>query len=256
VAALMQTDISAPAKGPLFRLDGLDAAVVGANHGLGQAATAALAGHGAHVHALVREARDLDTLRAAGPRANVQAIRCDDRDAAEVGAFFAGLPHLDVLVNVVEMVCLGPCSEVGEAELDLVTSGRIAAAFRVARAAAGHMLGQGGSIVTVIAQSDPEVDWGTAICRMARHALDGLTRGLATELAPRRVRVNLIEATVAPPAPSAPKRGYKRWIFERMSYPPRGTIDDVVGAILFFASPQAAFVTGTNLVVDGGWAAR
>jgi NAD(P)-dependent dehydrogenase (short-subunit alcohol dehydrogenase family) len=245
-----------------FRLDGKVALVTGAGRGIGRAVALALAAAGAELVLNSRTPAELDALAgeiiAAGGRA--RALPFDVTDSAAARAAIAGLPRLDILINNAGMNRPQPFLEVDEATLDRMIALNVKAAFVVAQAAARPMVAAGTGVIVNMSSQMGHV--GSERSRtayvMTKHAVEGLTKAMAVELAPKGVRVVSIAPTfVATPLtkPFLDDPETRKWITDRIPLGRVGTVEEVANAVVFLASPAAALVTGSSLLADGGWTA-
>ncbi len=250
-----------------FRVDGRVALVTGAGRGIGRSVALALAEAGAEVWLLARTQTEIETaaneIRAAGGRAHAAA--CDVTDAAAVRRVVAAIPALDILINNAGMNIPEPFVDVSEEHLDRVLNLNVKAAFVVAQAAAQKMLEaadrktRGGAIVNISSQMGHVGAVNRSVYCMTKHALEGLTKAVALELAPRNIRVNSVAATFVDTPMTAPmfaKPEFSQWVHDRIPLGRLGRLDEIVAAVLFAASPAASLMTGTSLVIDGGWTAQ
>jgi len=249
------------------QLDGRTALVTGAGRGLGRAAAEALAGAGAEVWLLARTEADLaaaaEEIRDAGGRASTLA--CDVTDAKALKRAIAGLPALDIMVNNAGTNIPEPMVDVSEDHLDRLLSLNVRAAFLAAQAAVKKMLEapdrstRGGAIVNMSSQMGHIGAAGRTVYCLTKHAIEGLTKALAVELAPYGIRVNSVAPTFAETPMTAPmfqRKEFSDWVHARIPLGRLAQPEDVAAAIVFLASPSAAMITGTSLLVDGGWTAQ
>jgi len=245
-----------------FRLDGMQAVVTGAGSGLGQGAALALAEAGAAVVLVGRTQATLDATRAAivDQGGEAKALVCDVTDPAQVKAGIEALPRIDVLVNNAGMNIPEDFLEVSEEHLDRILALNVKGAFLVAQAAARRMVaGRGGSIVNISSQMGHVGYPRRSVYCMSKHALEGLTKALAVELAPQGIRVNTVAPTFAETPMTRPffaDPAFRGAVLSQIPLGRLARVEDVMGAIVFLASPAAAMITGTSLLVDGGWTAR
>lgn len=250
-----------------FRVDGRVALVTGAGRGIGRSVALALAQAGAEVWLLARTQHEIEAVagevRAAGGRAH--ALVCDVTDAAAVARAVDAIPVLDILVNNAGMNIPEPFIEVSEAHLDSLLNLNVKAAFVVAQAAARKMLqapdrkARGGAIVNMSSQMGHVGAVNRSVYCMSKHALEGLTKAAAVELAPSNIRVNSVAATFVDTPMTAPmfaKPEFAKWVHERIPLGRLGRLDEVVSAVLFVVSPAASLMTGASLLIDGGWTAQ
>jgi NAD(P)-dependent dehydrogenase (short-subunit alcohol dehydrogenase family) len=248
-------------------LEGRTALVTGAGRGIGRAAADALAEAGAEVWLLARTLADVETgaqeIRDAGGRAN--PLACDVTDAAALKRAVAGLPRLDILVNNAGTNIPEPFVDVSEEHLDRLLDLNVRAAFIAAQAAAKKMLeapdrrARGGAILNMSSQMGHIGAAGRTVYCLTKHALEGLTKAMAVELAPHGIRVNSVAPTfVATPmtAPMFQRKEFSDWVHARIPLGRLGRPQEVAAAIVFLASPAAAMITGTSLLIDGGWTAQ
>ncbi len=245
-----------------FSLDGRAALVTGAGRGIGRGCALALAEAGARVTAMSRTEGELRALAehdaALAPR--LAAAPCDVTDSGAVRRSIADLPRLDVLV-----VCAGTnrparLVDVDDADLDAVLALNLRATFVTLQAAARRMVvGGGGSVVLISSQMGHVGAPNRTVYCATKHALEGLAKAAAVELAPHAIRVNTVAPTFVDTPMTAPFLAQSAFADEVRSRIPLGRIgrvDDVVGAVVFLASDAARLVTGASLIVDGGWTAQ
>jgi NAD(P)-dependent dehydrogenase (short-subunit alcohol dehydrogenase family) len=250
-----------------FGLAGRVALVTGAGRGLGRSIADALADAGAEVWLLARTASEIDqaaaAIRGAGGRA--VPVACDVTDSSAVARVIAGMPALDVLVNNAGSNVPEPFVGVSEAHLDRLLSLNVRAAFLVAQAGARRMLAdadrrtRGGAIINMSSQMGHVGAVNRSVYCLTKHAIEGLTKAMAIELAPHGIRVNSLAPTFVETPLTAPmfaRPDFAKWVHDRIPLGRVGAPEEVAAAALFLASPAASLVTGTSLVVDGGWTAQ
>ena len=245
-----------------FRLDGKIALVTGAGRGIGRAVALALAAAGAELVLVSRSRSQLDEvareIASAGGKARV--VPCDVTDSAAVRDAFAGLARLNILVNNAGLNRPQPFLEVDEATLDLLLGLNVRAAFVVAQAAGLIMVRQNEGVIINMSSQMGHVgsELNRTVYVMTKHALEGLTKAMAVELAPKGVRVvsvapTFVETPLTKPFFEDPV--FKKWVLDRIPLGRLGTADEVAQAVVFLASPAAGLVTGSSLLLDGGWTA-
>ena len=252
---------------PDFRLDGRAALVTGAGRGLGVGMAKGLARSGAHVVLLSRTRGELEAVAddIAAEGGSADTLVCDITDDAAVRAAVDGLPALDILVNNAGTNIPQPFVAVEPAALDTMLTLNVRAAFVVAQAAVNRMLrdadraARGGAVVNISSQLGRVALRDRSVYTLTKHALEGLTKSMAIELAPKGIRVNAVGPTWVETPMTGPALADPDFRAEIVGSIPMGhlaQVDDIVGAVVFLASPAASMITGASLVVDGGWTAR
>ena len=247
---------------PSFRLDGKRALVTGAGRGIGLAAAAALADAGAQVTLLART-RDAIEAAAAAIRARGQkagALVLDVTDLPAMQAAIAAAEPFDVLVNNAGTNRPQPLLDVTVDDFDAIMGLNVRAAYFVAQAVARRLVAakQPGSIVNVSSQMGHVGAAKRTVYCASKHAMEGFTKAMAIELAPHNVRVNTLGPTFLETPLTKPffdNAAFKAEVLAKIKLGRLGKVEDVLGAMLFLASDASALVTGTSLVVDGGWTA-
>jgi 2-deoxy-D-gluconate 3-dehydrogenase len=251
-------------KTPSFRLDGKRAFVPGGSRGIGLGCAVALAEAGAHVVIAARGAEAVkdavEQMRAAGFSADGLALDITDLDAVKLA--FAGHGPFDILCNSAGLARHSKTVDTDPADYDAVMEINVKAAYFLAQQAAIGMKGQGkgrgGSIIQISSQMGHVGGQERAVYCGTKHAVEGINKAMAIEFGPDNIRVNsicptfiltpLTEATFADPAKRA-------WIDEKIKLPRVGEVADIMGAVVYLASDASSLVTGTSILVDGGWTA-
>ena len=248
---------------PSLRLDGKRALVTGAGRGIGLAAAAGLAQSGAHVVLAARTLAEVEAaaeqIRAEGGSA--EAMRMDVTDTAATNAAIAAQPAFHILVNNAGTNRPRPFLEVTEDDYDAISTLNQRAAFFAAQAVARKMAATGtpGSIIHMSSQMGHVGGARRTVYCMTKHGIEGLTKAMAIDLAPYNIRVNSIGPTFIDTPLTRPfwnDTAFHDDVIRRIKLGRLGTVEDLMGAIVFLASDAAALVTGTALVVDGGWTAE
>jgi NAD(P)-dependent dehydrogenase (short-subunit alcohol dehydrogenase family) len=238
-----------------FRLDGRLALVTGAGRGIGRGCARALAEAGAEVVAVSRTAAELKDIAP-----GVRPAPCDVTDSARLRELAAGLPRLDVLVVAAGTNLPEPLAAVTDDHLDAMLDLNVRATFVTLQAAARRMVAGGaGSIVLISSQMGHVGASRRAVYCATKHAVEGLAKAAAVELAPGGVRVNTVAPTFVETPLTAPflaDPAFRAEVEAQIPLGRIGRVEDVTGAVVYLASDASALVTGTSLRVDGGWTAR
>jgi NAD(P)-dependent dehydrogenase (short-subunit alcohol dehydrogenase family) len=248
---------------PNFSLDGKVAVITGASRGIGSSVAAALAHSGAAVALLGRDEQALAAAAnaLAGAGCSAQHFRADVSDVPSIEIAFERvlqtLGRIDILINNagVEQVCAS--LDVTEALWDRIVGTNLKGAFFAAQAA-GRRMSCGGSIINMCSLTSEVGVAGAAAYGASKSGLAGLTRALATEWAPRGIRVNGIGPGYFRTALTESFYRDEQWQHTMLPKIPLqrfGALEDLGGAVVFLCSDAAAYITGQVLYVDGGYLA-
>jgi NAD(P)-dependent dehydrogenase (short-subunit alcohol dehydrogenase family) len=245
-----------------FDLSGRIALVTGAGRGIGEACGLGLAEAGADLVLVSRSREELEQVaeRAAALGRRAQVAPCDVTSAEDVGAVAAEAGRVDILVNSAGTNIPEPFLEVSEQTFDTLIAVNLKGTFLMSQAIGRSMSERGeGAIVNISSQmghvGGPN---RTAYCA-SKHGVEGLTKAMALELASRGVRVNAVAPTYVETPMTRRFLADPQFRADTVSRIPLGrvgSVEDVVGAVLYLASPAAALVTGASLLVDGGYTAQ
>ena len=242
---------------PSFHLDGRRALVTGAGRGIGLALAAALAGAGAEMTLVARSADEIEAgARAMGGTAAV----LDVSDLAAVQAFFDQRPAFHILVNNAGTNRPKPMQDVSEDDYDAVVGLNVKSAFFVAQSAVRKMLAEdiAGSLIHIGSQMGHVGGVNRSLYCASKWALEGMSKAFALDLAAHGIRSNTIAPTFIETPMTKPfleDPDFRASVLAKIKLGRFGKVEDVMGAVVFLASDAAALVTGTSLVVDGGWTA-
>ena len=250
-----------------LRLDGQIALVTGAGRGIGATIARYLAEAGAEVILLSRTLSELQTvaqqIAEAGGRASIR--QCDVIDAKALRAIIDELPRLDILVNNAGTNIPEPMIEVSDEHLDHLLNLNIRSCFIAAQAAVKKMLQdpdrakKGGSVIHISSQMGHIGSPNRTVYCTTKHAIEGLTKAMAIELAEHNIRVNSVAPTFVdtPLVRQVVNTDEKRaFLFSKIPLGHLAETEDIAAAVAYLASPAARMVTGTCLKVDGGWTAQ
>ena len=250
-------------KTPSFRLDGKRALVTGAGRGLGLAAASALADAGAHVTLVARTASEIeeaaDAIRARGQQAD--PLTLDVRDVDAVKTAIAAQEAFDILVNNAGTNKPTLFVDVKVEDFDSVFELNVRAAYFVAQAVARKLIEakKPGSIINMSSQMGHVGGPTRSVYCATKHAMEGFTKAMAIELAAHKIRVNTLAPTFIETPMTRPffeNEAFRADTLKRIKLGRLGQLEDLTGAIVFLASDASALMTGTSLVLDGGWTAE
>ncbi|RKQ38460.1 SDR family NAD(P)-dependent oxidoreductase [Enterobacter sp. R1(2018)] len=247
---------------PTFCLGGKQALVTGGSKGIGFAAAVALAKAGARVWIAARSRQVLTEAVnvAAAHDVLLHALELDITDDAQVARVIEELPPLDILVNSAGMARHAPFSEASMADYDAVMAVNVRATFYLSQQVVRRMQAAGlpGAIIHVSSQMGHVGGKNRSVYCASKFALEGLTRAMAIELGPHNIRVNTLCPTFIDTALSRQSLAdpdFYQYVMRQIALGRAGELEDIMGPVVFLASPAAAMITGTSLLVDGGWTA-
>lgn len=247
---------------PSLRLDGRRALVTGAGRGIGLACAAALAQAGAHVVLAARTTSEVEEVTEAIRRdgGSADPVTLDITDIEAAARFVAASDPFDILVNNAGTNRPATFLEVTVTDFDHVVDLNLRAAFFITQAVVRRMveIGKQGSVINI--SSDMGLVGGpnrTVYCA-SKHGMEGFTKAMAIDLGPRGIRVNSICPTFIE-TPLARRflanDEVRSWVLSWIKLGRIGKVEDLMGAVVFLASDASALMTGSAMLVDGGWAA-
>jgi NAD(P)-dependent dehydrogenase (short-subunit alcohol dehydrogenase family) len=243
---------------PSFRLDGKRALVTGGTRGIGLAAAAALAEAGAAVTVIARRAED---VAAAAAAIGGEGVALDVTDFAAVRTFVAAAEPFDILVNSAGGARHAAFLDVTEADYRAIVDLNLGASLFVAQAVAARLAtaGRPGSIIHISSQMGHVGGPNRGVYCASKWAMEGWTKAMAIDLAPFGIRANTIGPTFIETPLTKPffeNAAFKDWVLSKIKLGRLGQVTDLMGAVVFLASDAAALMTGSAMLVDGGWTAE
>jgi NAD(P)-dependent dehydrogenase (short-subunit alcohol dehydrogenase family) len=247
---------------PSFRLDGKRALVSGAGRGIGLAAASAMADAGAHVTLAARSTNEIEeaaaAIRARGQQA--EALVLDVMDLAAMQSAIAAAAPFNILVNNAGTNRPKLMMDVTIDDFDAIMGLNVRAAYFVAQAVARRLLEakQSGSIINISSQMGHVGAAKRTVYCASKHAMEGFTKAMAVELAPHDIRVNTIGPTFIETPLTKPffeNEAFKKEVLAKIKVGRIGQMDELTGAIVYLASDASRLMTGSAMVIDGGWTA-
>jgi len=238
------------------------ALVTGGSRGIGAAIVKRLAKEGADVALTYSSSPDranevVEAAKALGVRA--LAIQADSAEAtAVVGAVektVAELGGIDILVNNAGIAVMGPLDEFKLEDFDRILAVNVRAVFVASQAAARHMK-EGGRIINIGSTNAERMPFvGGGVYAMSKSALQGLVQGLSRDLGPRGITINNVQPGPVDTDLNPATGEFAETMIKLMALPRYGTVDEIAAMVAYLAGPEAGYVTGANLMIDGGFAA-
>lgn len=246
-----------------FRLDGKRVLITGAGKGLGAACAEAIAEAGARVILLSRSAAPLEQVKAKIEAAggSAETVVQDVTDIAGTQATIARIGAVDGLVNNAGSNQPEPFTEVSVETYDRLFGVNVRACFFVAQTVAAGMIAAGikGTIVNMSSQMGHVGAPNRTVYCAGKHAVEGLTKAMAWDLGGHGIRVNTVCPTFVETPLTRPffeDPTFKADTLSRIALGELGQLEDVAAATLYLISPASGSVTGSSVMVDGGWTAR
>ena len=249
-------------KTPSSRLDGKCALVTGGSRGIGLGCAVALAEQGAHVVIVARsKSQVFDTVTEMKSEGfSVSGVPMDISKIDNVKRLMNDFAEIDILVNSAGIARHTPTVETTEVDYDDVMAVNVKSAYFLAQSAAKKMIekGVGGSIIQISSQMAHVGGIDRAVYCGTKHAIEGINKSMAIEFGPHKIRVNSICPTfIRTPFTEATFKDPEKvkWIESKIKMGRVGEVEDIMGAIKFLASDASAMVTGSSILIDGGWTA-
>ena len=246
---------------PSFRLDGRRALVTGGTRGIGLGAVVALAEAGAAVTLVARTGVEAAVAALLAGGLAVEGATLDVTDTPAVEAFVAARLAFHILVNSAGAARHAALADITEADYQAVMDVNLKSILFVSKAVAATQIAAGiaGSIISISSQMGHVAGPRRAVYAASKFAVEGLTKAMAIELGAHNIRVNticptFIETELSKKSLSDPD--FRTWVMGKIKLGRLGQVEDIMGPVLFLASDAAAMITGSSLMVDGGWTAE
>ncbi|AGI72974.1 short-chain dehydrogenase/reductase (plasmid) [Octadecabacter arcticus 238] len=247
---------------PSFRLDDKRALVTGASSGIGLAGAVALGQAGADVVLVARglEALQAVTTEMTAAGLSAQALQLDITDIDATKAALDDQGPFDILVNSAGLARHSPAMQTTPEDYDTVMDVNVRAAYFLTRNVAAGLIaaGKSGSLINISSQMGHVGGVDRAVYCATKHAIEGMTKSMAIEWGAHGIRVNtlcptFIRTPLAAQTLAIPER--RAWIEKMIKLGRVGEVEDLMGPVVFLASDASALMTGSSLLIDGGWTA-
>ena len=247
-----------------INLKGKVALVTGATKGIGRSTVIAMHQVGASIVAIGRNKNELSTLKKK-LRTRIQCVECDVRDYRKISKVINNIKKIDVLVNNAGTNLPEPFLKVKKSPLEMLLEVNTKAAFNVAKLCTDKMLKLrnrkkvGGSIIHTSSMFGLVGGPNRTVYSMTKFGIEGLTKGMALDLAKFNIRVNSVCPTFVA-TPRAKKylanKKFKKYALDNIPLGRIATESDVATAITYLSSNASSMITGTSIIIDGGWTAK
>ena len=247
---------------PSFELDGKRALIVGASSGIGLAGAVALAERGAEITIAARRGEKLRDIAnhmiAAGW--NTLTLEIDVADIEMMAGTVAQNGPYDILLNSAGLARHCPATETTSEDFDSVMNVNLRGAYFLTQAVAKGLISSGrkGSLINISSQMGHVGGQDRAVYCASKFAVEGFTKAMSLEFAKQKIRINTICPTFI--LTDLTQHTFddvdkKAWILDKIKLGRPGEIEDIMGAVAYLASDASSLVTGSSLMVDGGWTA-
>ena len=240
------------------------ALITGATKGIGRGTSIALAQAGANIIAIGRNQPELITLGKTIKKLKVKYewFNCDVNNYISMKTYINKIKKLDILVNNAGTNIPEPFLNVKKKSMETILEVNTKAVFNIAQLCANQIIKinkKGGSIINVSSIFGLVAGKNRTVYSMTKFGVEGLTKGMALDLAKYNIRVN----SVCPNIVLTPRtkkyfadKKYNKYVKESTPLNKVVTISDVATSITFLASEASSMITGTSLIIDGGWTAK
>ena len=245
-------------------LKGKTALITGATKGLGRGTAQAIAEAGGNVIAIGRNQIELNSLGKIIKKLRVKYVsfNCDVNNFNRIKIFISKLKKLDILVNNAGTNIPEPFLNVKNSSLETLLNINTKAVFNVAQLCANQIIKlkrKNGSIINISSIFGIVAGKKRTVYSMTKFGVEGLTKGMALDLAKYNIRVN----SVCPNLVMTPRtkkyfadKNYNKYVMESTPINKVVTVSDVATAVAFLASDASSMITGSSIVIDGGWTAK
>ena len=249
-------------KMPSFSLKGRSALIVGASSGIGTACAVALAEHGAKVTLAARRKDKLEILahQMEKKEFEVKILELDINDIAKTSDTISKLETFDIFVNSAGIAKHSASVDTVFHDFDVVMNTNLRGAYFLTQAVAKNLIleKKKGSLINISSQMGLVGGQERAVYCASKHAVEGFTKAMAIEFGNHNIRVNTICPTfiltdMTKKTFEVPEK--RKWIEEKIKIGRIGKVEDIMGAVVYLASDASSLVTGSSLLVDGGWTA-